>query len=186
MSVAARPLTWDDIKDWPEDPSRRCELVHGEIVMSPSATAWHAWICSDLHFELTRFVKASSLGVVFGSPIDVILAPNLVYVPDLCFVSQPRVGMIRDQVHGAPDLMVEVISESNRTHDTVVKFADYAKHGVAEYWLVDPREREISTWRAVQGRFELIGRCGPGGRLATQVLEGLQLDPAAVFGSRQE
>ena len=184
MSVAARPLTWDDVKDWPEDPRRRFELVHGEIVMSPSANASLAWICSDLQFELTKFVKERALGVIFGSPIDVILAPDLVYVPDLCFVSQGRIEIIRDQIQGAPDLMIEVISESNRTHDTVVKFRDYAEHGAREYWLVDPREREISTWRGVDRRFELIERASPGGRVGTEVLAGLELDPALLFGAR--
>ena len=36
-------------------------------------------------------------------------------------------------IEGPPDLIIEVISESNRTHDTVVKYSDYELHGVGEY-----------------------------------------------------
>ena len=181
MSVAARPLTWDDIKDWPEDSGQRTELVHGEIVVSPSPFADHAWIVSFLHIALGNFAHSRSLGVVFGGPVDVILASDVVYVPDICFVSQGRLGIVRDRIYGPPELCVEVISESNRTHDTVVKYSDYAKYGVEEYWLVDPREREISTWRLAGERYELIGRAAPGQQVSTIVLEGLALDPAAVF-----
>lgn len=181
MSVAARPLTWDDIKDWPEDSTSRVELVHGQVVMSPSPHADHAWISSELFLELGNFVKARSLGMVFHAPIDVILAPDVVYVPDVCFVRHDRLKIVRDRIWGAPDLCVEIISESNRTHDTVVKHSDYAKYGVREYWLVDPREREISTWRNAGERFELIGRAAPGQQVPTDVLAGLELDPVRVF-----
>jgi Uma2 family endonuclease len=111
----------------------------------------------------------------------VILAPDVVYVPDICFVRQDRLDIVQDRIHGAPDLCVEIVSEPNRTHDTVVKFSDYAKYGVREYWLVDPREREISTWRLVGEHYELIGRASPGGCVESSVLEGLELDPAAVL-----
>lgn len=181
MSVAARPLTWDDIKDWPEDSGSRTELVHGQVVVSPSPNASHSWICSELQFELTKFVKERRLGVVFGGPVDVILAPDVVYVPDVCFVRQDRLKIVQDRIWGAPDLCIEIVSESNRTHDTVVKHSDYARYGVLEYWLVDPREREISTWRNAGERFDLIGRATPGERVPTEVLAGLDLDPANVF-----
>ena len=60
-----------------------------------------------------------------------------------------------------PDLIIEVISESNRTHDTVVKFSQYAQYGVEEYWLVDPREEVIATWSLEGGEYSPLGRFGP-------------------------
>ena len=183
MSVAPQPLTWDDIKDWPEDSASRIELVHGQIVRSPSPNADHAWISSDLFLELGNSVKEHSLGMVFHAPVDVILAPDVVYVPDICFVRQERLEIVQDRIYGPPDLCIEIISESNRTHDTVVKYSDYAKYGVDEYWLVDPREQEISTWRRADGLFELIDRAGRGDRVASKVLDGFDLDPASVLRS---
>ena len=62
-------------------------------------------------------------------------------------------------IDGPPDLIIEVISKSNRTHDTVVKFQHYAQYGVGEYWLVDPRDNEISTWRLQDNEYVLLGVC---------------------------
>ena len=74
---------------------------------------------------------------------------------DLCFITKQRQHIVKEKfIDGPPDLIIKVISESNRTHDTVVKFRHYAQYSVEEYWLVDPRDREISTWR-------LEGMCCP-------------------------
>ena len=181
MSVAAHPLTWGDIQDWPEDPRRRVELVNGELVVSPSPLGPHQVCLTDLSFELGLFVRSGGLGRVVSGPIDVILAADLVFVPDLLFISRDRLEILGDRVQGPPDLCVEVISESNRTHDTVVKFQAYARHGVAEYWLVDLRDRVISSFRNADGAFELIGRAQAGERLPSVALPGLDLDPARVF-----
>ena len=126
-----------------------------------------------------------ALGEVLPGPIDVVLADDLVYVPDLCFVRQARLEAIQaTHIAGPPDLCVEIISESNRTHDTVVKFQDYARFGVAEYWLVDLRERHVSTWRNEGGSFGLIGRAGPGEQVQSAVFPELNLDPAPLFAKK--
>ena len=181
MGVAARLLTWRDLESWPEETGRRVELVHGELVMAPSPAPRHAWIASNLAYELGRFVREADLGALFATPVDVVLAPDVVYAPDLCFLAKERLALVGERIDGPPDLCIEIVSESNRTHDTVVKFADYARYGVGEYWIVDPREREISAWRNAGGRYELLGRARPGERLASVVLAGVDLDPAAVL-----
>lgn len=179
--IAAKPLRWEDIKDWPES-NKRTELVHGELVMSPSATSKHGRINSRLAGRLFPFVIERALGELFVAPIDTVLAPDVVYQPDLSFIRADRLAIIAEtHVDGPPDLVIEIISESNRTHDTVVKFADYARYGVAEYWLVDPRDELISTWRCENGEYALLGRHARGEQLSTRVLDGLGLDPADVF-----
>lgn len=84
-------------------------------------------------------------------------------------------------VEGPPDLVIEVISESNRSHDTVVKYRDYERYGVREYWLVDPREQHIRVYGWEGGRFVLSGVFGPGDKVSTRIFEGLSLDPAGIF-----
>ena len=181
MGVALRKLTWEDIKDLPEDCGRT-EIVDGELIMSPTAGSRHQQICSLLGVELLLHVRSRMLGVVFSSPMHVILAKHTHYEPDLCFVASQRRSIIQDAyIEGPPDLIIEVISESNRSHDTVVKFRDYARFGVREYWLVDPRENLIGTWRLQRDHYELLGRAEPGGRVTSQGLPALQLDPAQVL-----
>ena len=53
--------------------------------------------------------------------------------------------------------------------------------GIEEYWLVDPREEEISTWTLSGGKYELLGRARRGDRVTTRVLEGLDLNPDDVL-----
>ena len=182
MSVVAHPLTWDDIKNRPEDAGRRTELVHGELVVSPSPTSDHQVIVNSLIVELNLHVRAQGLGQVVPGPIDVVLAKDLVYVPDVCYVAKHRLEILRPtHIEGPPDLCVEVISESNRTHDTVVKFQHYAQYGVAEYWLIDAREAGISTWRNEDGKFSLIGRARSGQFVASAVFEDLRLNATRIF-----
>ena len=184
MSVAAKKLTWDDIKDWPEDAGRT-EIVDGELVMSPTPATRHQKICTRLGIQLGSYIERHNLGLFLSSPMHVILAPHLHYEPDLCFIRKQRETIVKEKfIDGPPDLIIEVISESNRTHDTVVKFQNYAQHGVAEYWLVDPRDNEISTWRQDGDEYRLLGRALPGGRVVTEVLSGLELDPGSVLNER--
>ena len=182
MSVVAQPLTWDDIRDRPEDAGRRTEIVLGELVVSPSRTSDHQIIVKQILVALALHAQQGELGEVIPGPVDVVLKPDLVYVPDICFIAKNRLAMVRPtHIEGPPDLCVEVISESNRTHDTVVKFQHYARHAVAEYWLVDLREAEISTWRNGGGEFSLLGRARSGQFVVSSVLPDLRLNAARVF-----
>ena len=181
MSVAAKKLTWDDIKDWPEDAGRT-EIVDGELVMSPTPATRHQRICTRLGIQLGSYVEEHGLGEFLSSPMHVILAPHVDYEPDLCFITKERQHIVKEKyIDGPPDLIIEVISESNRTHDTVVKFRHYAHYSVEEYWLVDPRDNEISTWRLEGDEYVLLGRARPGELVVSQALGGLELDAAKVL-----
>jgi Uma2 family endonuclease len=183
VGVAVKKLSWEDIKDLPESFGRT-EIVDGELVVSPTAGSRHQRICSALGASLFSHVEAKRAGVVFSSPMHVILAEHTHYEPDLCFVARERRSIVKESyIEGPPDLVIEIISESNRTHDTVVKFRDYARFGVPEYWLVDPRENLISTWRLEGGRYELLGRAASGDQVASLVLPELRLDASQVLAA---
>lgn len=181
MSVAAKKLTWDDIKDWPESHGRT-EIVDGELVMSPLPSNQHQMICLRLGRLISPFVEQRDLGELFAIPLHVILAEHVHYEPDLCFISKARRSLMEEPViQGPPDLIIEVISESNRTHDTVVKFRDYERYGVQEYWLVDPREEHIRTFALEGGKYVLLGIAGRGDHVVSRTFPELKLDPAQVF-----
>ena len=181
MSVAEEKLSWDDIKDWPESAGRT-EIVDGELVKSPTPATRHQRICTELGVKIALFNEVRSLGVVFASPMHAILAKHVHFEPDLCLVLNENRHLIRENyIDGPPDLVIEVISESNRTHDTVVKFQAYAAHGVREYWLVDPREQEFSTWTLAGSEFRLLGRARRGSTLKTSIHSGIRIDPGEIF-----
>jgi Uma2 family endonuclease len=182
MSVVAQPLTWDDIKDRPADAGHRTELVHGELVVSPSPTSDHQIIVKQILVALALHAQQGELGEVIPGPIDVVLKPDLVYAPDICYIAKGRLEILKPtHIAGPPDLCVEVISESNRTHDTFVKYQHYAQYGVAEYWLVDTREAEISTWKNERGEFSLLGRARSAQFVTSAVFPELRLNAARIF-----
>ena len=181
MPVALKKLTWSDIEDMPETHSRT-ELVDGELVVTPVASLWHQEICARLGAALRTFVQSRGLGNLFDRPAHVILSEHVHYEPDLCFIAKGRVvDFDSPYFEGAPDLIVEVISESNRSHDTVVKYRDYERHGVGEYWLVDPRDKHIRVYVLEGGKYQLLGVYTAGENVRSRTLDGLQLDPGAVF-----
>lgn len=181
MPVAAKTYTWDEIKDWPESAART-ELVEGELVVSPTPGRSHNYAASRLALILGAWVFDHQLGEFFAQPFSVVLAPDLTFEPDLCFVSKEREELIGEQaITGPPDLVVEIVSESNRTHDTVVKFEKYALYGVREYWLVDLRERTVSTWREADGAYQLIGRATGQEHVTTDVLSGVEVLAEKLF-----
>lgn len=181
MSVMVKKLTWDDIKDWPEHHGRT-EIVDGELVMSPLPANRHQRICIRLGELIQPYVRNHDLGEFFPISVHVVLAEHTHYEPDLCFVSKARQHIAgEDVIHGPPDLIVEVISESNRTHDTVVKFRDYERYGVGEYWIVDPREEYIRVSFLEAGKYISLGTFGRGDKVISRVLNGLELDASQVF-----
>lgn len=178
MTTAVHKLTWEDIRDFPETAGRT-ELVAGELIVSPIPATRHQEVCTKLGIELGLFVRDRDLGTFFSSPTHVILDKHVHYEPDLSFVAKER-GLIiaENYIEGPPDLIIEVISESNRTYDTVVKYESYERYDVSEYWLVDPREQHIRVYSLQSSGFVPLGIFSAGDRVESKVFAELHLDPA--------
>lgn len=184
MAVAEKRFTWDDIKDWPADVSRRIELFDGRLEMSPTPGSAHGFANTRIAQVLLEEVARTKAGQLFVAPIDVVLAPDCVFEPDLCFVRAERLEIIqRTHIAGPPDLCIEILSESSRQRDEVRKHARYARYGVAKYWLVDPAARRIRTFRNEAGRYALLSDASEGEPIVSAVFPELRLDPAEVFAS---
>jgi Uma2 family endonuclease len=137
-------FTVEDFLALPED-GRRYELIHGELIdVSEGASRAHQRFVALLGARLVLFAESKGVGEVYFAPFDVFLTIEDVYEPDILFVSRARLSLMRkDGVHGAPDLVVEVLSPSTGGRDRMVKLALYAKAGVPEYWIVDPEGRTL-------------------------------------------
>ena len=103
--------------------------------------------------------------------------------PDLIFVSNEREHIITDaNIQGAPDLVVEILSPSSASRDWRDKLDLYARHSVAEYWLVDPISEIVWVFRLVDSSFVQVGMYGVGDTLTSPLLEGFVLDLGLMFG----
>lgn len=122
----------------PEDLRRR-ELVFGVVREPPAPRFNHQAIVTHLTSLLHRHVQEHRLGLVCVSPIDVVLDEEkaLILQPDVLFIRKERIDIVRDQVWGAPDLVVEVASPGTKRYDRTRKVEWYRTSGVRECWLVD-------------------------------------------------
>lgn len=122
------------------------QLIDGEVISGMPPVPRHQSIVGEILFLFLTIVKAKG-GKAFTSPIEVFLDQHNVFEPDVLFLrpdSRCEVGDKRLQ--GAPDLVVEVLSPGTAKHDRKQKFAAYEKHGVTEYWIVDPVHQVIEVW----------------------------------------
>ena len=99
------------------------------------------------------------------------LSDTDVVQPDLLFVSHDRIGIVTpDNVQGAPDLVVEILSPATAERDRTIKLDLYAQHGVKEYWIVDPDAKTITVLLRGESRFEVDGIYGEGQSLRSPTL----------------
>jgi Uma2 family endonuclease len=129
------------------------ELIQGRLVVSPSPNVLHQTIIALLLEELMAAAKSTGSKAIV-SPMDVTLSDDTILQPDLLYISKARRAIIKERVEGAPDLVIEIISGSAR-RDRVVKLDLYARHGVGEYWIVDPDSQQIDFLINENGRFVL-------------------------------
>ena len=172
-------LTYEDYRKTPDD--QRYELLNGVLVVLPTPNIAHQRVLGDLLCELFDFLKDKELGEAFMR-VAVVLSNTNVVEPDITFVSAGRMNITGiDDVRGAPDLVVEVISPSDPARDLVRKRDIYARHGVAEYWIADPEARSMRVMVLESGAYRVAGEYGIGNVLTSSTLKGLELVVGEVF-----
>jgi Uma2 family endonuclease len=181
--VGVRPatkLTYEDYRKTPDD--ERWELLNGELTMPPSPGTAHQRVSQRLGRRLGVFVEERSLGEVFAAPTDVVLSDANVVQPDLLFVSTEQEHIITpENIRGAPDLVVEILSPSTASRDWREKHDLYAEHGVREYWVVDPDAQR--AWVMVQrdGVFDEVGVYGRGDVLTSPTVKDFTVNLDEIF-----
>ena len=173
-------LTYGDYRQLPA--GLRYELVEGDLRMMSSPGTRHQEISKRLLGLFVEQVEKKGLGKVYQAPYDVILSEHNVVQPDLLFVSGDRLGIITpDNVQGAPDLVVEILSESTRRWDRETKRRIYARYGVREMWIVDPDAGIVEV--AAHNGDDLVtaGTYGPDTDLISPLLPQIKLDPAVLL-----
>ncbi|NJO01862.1 MAG: Uma2 family endonuclease [Bacteroidia bacterium] len=105
------------------------------------------------------------------------------YEPDIVFFSkQKSQAFSREQLlFPAPDLVVEILSDSTRQNDYGIKFLDYAAHRVAEYWIIDPDANTLEQYVLLEDRFELQHKLDSQGTLTSLIIPGFRMELAVIF-----
>jgi len=180
MVTTTRKLTYEDYAKMPDD--ERYELLDGELVFMPSPTVIHQRLLRRLLIALSIWADELLLGEVHVAPLDVVLADTVVVQPDIMFISNDRASVITEpNIQGAPDLAIEILSPSDPNRDRVRKREIYERHGVGEYWLVDPDARNVTVLTLRDGAYLTAGIYGEGDTLTSLTLPGFTLNLADLF-----
>jgi Uma2 family endonuclease len=181
-------FTYEDYQSLPESMEKRYELMDGDIVMVPAPTTTHQRVSRNLGFILIQFIREHDLGEVFHAPVDLVLGKGInreVVQPDIMFVSRERKEIVgKEEIRGAPDLIVEIVSPSTEKRDRGYKKAMYARHGVREYWIADPEQQFIEVYAPQTQGFQLAGSYRPPSSLVSKLLPALEVELEQVFRDR--
>lgn len=122
----------------------KAEFINGEIIMHSPVMKRHWVVSMRLSAKLFQYVTEQDLGLVGVEKVMLKFTRND-YEPDIVYFSKEKASEFHDEqlLFPAPDLVVEILSESTKKRDRGIKFVDYAAHGVNEYWIVDATKKCI-------------------------------------------
>jgi Uma2 family endonuclease len=180
--LPAKKLTYEDYVLIPDD-GKRHEIIDGEHYVSAAPFIRHQRIVLRLARRLGDFVEAHPLGEILIAPTDVILSPNDIVQPDLLFISNERSSIVEEKnIQGAPDLTIEIHSNSSRRIDRGAKRRAYERWGVLEYWMLDPERKEAEVCeRTAQGLLRQRVLLSKNDVLTTPLLPGLEIPLEEIF-----
>lgn len=139
--------TYEELRALPDD-GNRYEVIAGDLYMTPTPRSAHQRVAFRLGHLIESYIEANHLGGWVSLAVDVLFAEGDYLEPDLVYVREDRLDIVTKRgVEGAPDLVVEVLSESTAARDRGIKRQRYAWFGVPEYWVVDIDAEQVEVYR---------------------------------------
>jgi Uma2 family endonuclease len=187
MAESLAPVRWTiaDLEGFPDDETKRYEIIAGELYVSRQPSDQHQIVGHEIGVALSNWNAQARLGVVIPAP-GVIFSESDAVAPDLVWISHARRAAVEGEdhhLHGAPELVVEVLSPGakNELRDRQIKLKLYSLYGVQEYWIVDWRSQTIAVYRRRRARLRLITTLGQDDILASPLLPGFALPVHTLF-----
>ena len=189
MSQAAQELhryTYGDLMEW--DDGKRYELYDGMPVAMASPSDVHQEISGNIFAQFHYYLRGKPCKV-YSAPFDVRLFDmdddrpedsEYVLQPDLMVVCD-KSKVDRHGVHGAPDLVIEILSPSTQERDWREKFTLYQKAGVREYWVVDPVGRFVAAHILKAGKYDTPIFYASGAKVPVSLWDAFAVDLSTVF-----
>jgi Uma2 family endonuclease len=134
------------------------ELIDNQMYMSPAPIPAHQVILNEINFQLLLHFKKYKTGMVYIAPLDVYLDNDRnVVQPDLIVLLNKTMSILKkERIHGVPDMLIEVLSKNNETHDRVRKKDLYQRFGVKEYWIIDPENKLAAGFELKNNLYQSI------------------------------
>jgi Uma2 family endonuclease len=174
--------TYEDLLLIPEDGLRH-EIIDGEHYVNASPILRHQQVSYRLVLAIGIYLEQHPLGELLFAPLDIVFSQHDVVEPDLMFISNERREIMTvKNIQGAPDLLVEILSQSNRRYDELTKHSLYERTGVGEYWIVDPARNIVRVFRRnAAGRYERAAELSTGDALTSPLFPTLEIRLDRIF-----
>ncbi|MGB9840933.1 Uma2 family endonuclease [Thermovenabulum sp.] len=182
-----RIYTYADYIKWPEN--QRIELIDGKVYLMTSPSRIHQKTLGKIFYQFANYLKDKSCEV-YMAPFDVRFPDkNEENEKDIKNVVQPDMIVVCDEAKldekgckGAPDLVVEIVSPSTAQKDKLHKFNLYEKHGVKEYWIVEPENKILNVFTLQEnkryGRPDIYSQDD---KVKVSIFEDLMIDLKDIF-----
>ena len=166
--------------------NRLVEFSDGRLEVLPMPTEEHQLIVALLYEVLKRFVSPRKLGTALFAPLRVRLSEDKFREPDIVFMRAEHADRRSQKFWRGADLVMEVVSEDDPDRDLVAKRVEYARAGIGEYWIVDPRDRTVTVLvlDASSDVYRQAGWYAMGETAKSEQLDGLTADVTEVFSQR--
>ena len=175
--------------DWSEEDylalngNRLVELSDGILEVLPMPTTSHQLLVLYLYGLVLGFTTNADLGTVLVAPLRVRLWRGKFREPDLMFLLREHGDRIGEEFWNGADLVMEVVSGAgaDRRRELTTKRREYARAGIAEYWIVDPQEEQITVLRLAGKRYVVHGEFPKGTVASSHLLSGFTVDVSTAF-----
>jgi Uma2 family endonuclease len=172
--------TAEDYSQLPENAPY--QLINYHLVYMPSPFNTHQRVSKKLVFFIETFLYTHQIGELFYAPADVYFDNGNVYQPDIFYVSEQRKSIVTDKyTYGAPDFIVEILSESTAHQDYNEKMKVYGKYEVFEYWIVDILSKTIEVYHHENGEMKLAQKAGKQDKINSLTISGLAINVNEIF-----
>lgn len=194
MNSSELPEMLDELnRKWQEEQERRrqfwegvsddvkAEFINGEVVYHSPVRKIHNAIHLNLLVTLSDHIKSNGLGFLGFEKVMTRFTRND-YEPDICFWLNEKARDFTDDqcIFPVPDFIVEILSGSTTKVDRGIKLQDYARHGVAEYWIIDPKAKMVEQYLLDNNDYNPPLKLKTG-RLASPVISGFTIEVESIF-----
>lgn len=160
----------------------RYQLIEGELIQMAGPNDPHQIFIAELYFAARSQIGARGAFEIRISPFDAAIDEHNTFQPDLLFVDSDRRHIFDGHgITGAPDVVVEALSESTRQRDFDVKLPVYGRNGVREAWMADLRVSTVSKYVGDGAAMTLAAVYGPDDILTSDVMLGVSIELAPIF-----
>jgi Uma2 family endonuclease len=174
-------ITVHDYMAMPEGPPYH-QLIEGDLYMSPSPNWRHQKISQSIERLIGRYLDQHDIGEFFHAPMDVIINETNVYQPDVLFFRHKGKAKLGKRcIEGAPDFVVEILSESTAHLDRDLKRKIYARSGVKELWFVDPERKQIAVFDLAKSPEKPVASYSGDDTFTSRIFPGLSFACAEIF-----